>query len=391
VFVGVFVDFQKITCYFGCFWLYSNMDYTIILPDHIPSDMVLSISEVDMFKGQWSALKNLAPDRLSQLKKVATIASIGSSTRIEGVKLSDSEIEKLISNIHRHSFQSRDEEEVAGYADTMNMIFDSFANINITENHIKQLHRILLRYSTKDTRHAGEYKKLSNNVEAFDDTGKSLGMVFETATPFLTPFYMTSLIEWYDEQIKDNFHHSLLVIGTFIVHFLAIHPFQDGNGRLSRILTTLMLLRHGYHYVPYCSLESIVEENKDRYYLSLRKAQGSFKTDQGELIEWLRFFLLLLKKQKNILTEKISKESILSLANLPTESIRIMELIKDRGRLTISNIVSLTGANRNAVKTRLKHLVEERYIERHGVGKGSWYSMFGGEGVGKSPPPNTTY
>lgn len=336
--------------------------------------MVNSISEIEEFKGQWIAFKNLAPDRLSQLKKVATIASIGSSTRIEGARLTNEQIEELLANLNRHGFQSRDEEEVAGYAEAMNTIFDHYMDISITENHIKQLHQILLRHSTKDTRHAGEYKKVSNNVEAFDETGKSIGIIFETATPFLTPYYMSSLIEWHDREIKERVHHPLLVTGTFIVHFLAIHPFQDGNGRLSRILTTLMLLRHGYAYVPYCSLESIVEENKDRYYLALRRAQGSFKTDHPRLNDWLEFFLLTLKKQKDILRQKVSNEITLSLSGLPAESVRILEIVNDRGKATISEIMALTGAKRNSVKTRLKHLVQERLLDKHGIGKGSWYT-----------------
>jgi Fic family protein len=354
--------------------IFTGMTYPIILPEQIPSDMVTAIAEIDEFKGQWSALRNLAPDRLSLLRNVATIASVGSSTRIEGAKLSDAAIEELLSSIHRHIFKSRDEEEVAGYADAMNLVFDSYADITITENHIKQLHKTLLKYSSKDVRHAGAYKKHPNNVEAFDASGKSIGVIFKTVSPFQTPFSMTSLVKWYNQELIDKTHHPLLVIGAFTVHFLAIHPFQDGNGRLSRILTTLMLLRHGYLYVPYCSLESIVEENKDRYYLSLRKAQNTFATDHSGLEEWLRFFLLTLKKQKNILKDKVAKEVSLSVGNLSALSSKIAELVGERGKLTISEIVALSGANRNTVKKHLKILVEERLLRQHGEGKGTWYS-----------------
>lgn len=152
--------------------IFMDMDYKIIMPARVSSDMVKLISEIDEFKGRWEALKNLTPHRLSSLRKVATIASVGSSTRIEGARLSDAEVEELLSNINRHSFRSRDEEEVAGYADAMNLVFDSPGDIPITENHIKQLHHVLLKHSTKDARHKGEYKKLPNNVEAFDATGK---------------------------------------------------------------------------------------------------------------------------------------------------------------------------------------------------------------------------
>ena len=354
--------------------IFMDMDYKIILPARVSSDIVKLISEIDEFKGRWEALKNLTPDRLSMLRKVATIASVGSSTRIEGARLSDAEVEELLSRIGRHSFRSRDEEEVAGYADAMNLVFESFNDIPITENHIKQLHHVLLKHSTKDERHKGEYKKLCNNVEAFDAAGKSMGIVFETASPFKTPFYMKELVRWYAAEKNDRLNHPLLDIGAFVVHFLAIHPFQDGNGRLSRVLTTLMLLQEGYHYVPYCSLESIVEENKDRYYLSLRKAQASFRTGRHELDDWLRFFLSSLKKQKDILQDRIKQETKLSVANLPGLSRTILQIVGGRDQSTVSDLTTLSSANRNTIKKHLKALVDKRLIKKHGIKKGAWYS-----------------
>jgi Fic family protein len=209
----------------------------------ISLDTLNIIAQIDEFKGAWRALGTLAPERLSALRQVATIESIGSSTRIEGSKLSDREVKQLLSNLKIKSFNTRDEQEVAGYAEVMELIFQSWENIPLTENHIKQLHCDLLIYSQKDERHRGEYKKSPNSVAAFDENGKKIGIVFETATPFETPRLMTELIDWYNAEKQ---LHSLLIIGIFIVVFLEIHPFQDGNGRLSRILTTLLLLQAGY-------------------------------------------------------------------------------------------------------------------------------------------------
>ena len=225
----------------------------------IEPEMLDVIAELDEFKGAWRALGTLAPERLSALRRVATIESIGSSTRIEGSKLSNQEVEKILSNIEIRSFETRDEQEVAGYAGVMETIFASWSVLPLTENHVRQLHRDLLRYSTKDERHRGEYKKLDNHVEAFDAKGKSVGIVFQTASPFDTPRLMTELIEWTTEALSNRTLHPLLVIAVFVVVFLEIHPFQDGNGRLSRALTTLLLLRAGYVYVPYSSLESVIE------------------------------------------------------------------------------------------------------------------------------------
>jgi Fic family protein len=227
----------------------------------ITPEILKIIAEIDEFKGSWKAIKSITPEKLEVLRHVATIESIGSSTRIEGVKLTDKEIEEILGKIGKTSFKTRDEQEVVGYAETMETIFSNFAEIPLTENYLKQLHAFLLRHSDKDERHRGHYKKLNNHVEAFDATGKSLGIIFKTATPFDTPRKMEQLLYWTNETLKDKSIHPLLAIGVFNVVFLAVHPFQDGNGRLSRVLSTLLLLRSGYSYVPYSSLESIIEKD----------------------------------------------------------------------------------------------------------------------------------
>ena len=217
----------------------------------ISQDLLQLISALDEFKGRWLALKTLSPERLQQLRKVATIESVGSSTRIEGAKLSDAQVETLLSNLTSTSFKTRDEQEVAGYAEAMDLVFQSYEDLQITENHIRQLHQQLLRHSNKDERHRGDYKTLSNQVIARDAKGNEIGIVFETSSPFDTPREMEALVKWTAKAIDEASMHPLLIISVFNVVFLAIHPFQDGNGQLSRILITLMLLRAGYDYVPY--------------------------------------------------------------------------------------------------------------------------------------------
>ena len=254
-------------------------------------ELVNLISESDELKGKWQMLQNISPERLSALRHVATIESVGSSTRIEGVKLSDREVETLLSNLKQYSFKSRDEEEVAGYAEAMELVFESWREIGLTENHVNQLHSVLLKFSGKDEAHRGQYKKLSNNVVAFDADGREIGIVFETETPLATPAAMQILIGWTNQTLEDKSVHPLLATGVFVVWFLAIHPFQDGNGRLSRILTTLLLLRTGYEYVPYSSLESVIEDNKEQYYKALRQTQASLRSDAPDWEKWCVFFL----------------------------------------------------------------------------------------------------
>jgi Fic family protein len=230
----------------------------------------------------------LAPERLSALRRVATIESIGSSTRIEGSKLSDREVEKLLANLEIKSFHTRDEQEVVGYAETMELICQSWDDITLTENHVKQLHRDLLKYSEKDAHHRGEYKTHPNSVAAFDETGKQIAIVFETAVPFDTPRLMTEVVDWARGELESRRLHPLLVIAIFVVVFLEIHPFQDGNGRVSRILTTLLLLRAGYAYVPYGSLESVIEHSKEGYYRAAPDA--GHQNRHANWQPWVLFF-----------------------------------------------------------------------------------------------------
>jgi Fic family protein len=343
--------------------------------DYLPNHEILNlISEIDEFKGKWQVLQNLSPERLRSLRHVATIESIGSSTRIEGVKLTDKQVETLLSNLKTYSFKSRDEEEVAGYAAACEMVFESWQEINITENHIKQLHSVLLKFSSKDVSHRGKYKTLSNNVVAFDEDGKEIGVVFETTSPFDTPFEMANLINWTNQTAEIKQIHPLLIIAAFIVCFLAIHPFQDGNGRLSRILTTLLLLKFGYEYVPYISLENIIEDNKDLYYNALRQTQKTMREDKTDWEKWLTFFLKCLKKQKDKLAAKLVREKILAekLSKLSTE---IVSLLKSHEKLGISELKTLTNANQNTLKVRLRELVSNNFIMQSGKGKSTFYVL----------------
>ena len=340
----------------------------------ITDGMLKIIGEIDEFKGAWRAIGRIAPDRLSSLRRVATIESIGSSTRIEGSALSDREVERLLSNLETRSFSTRDEQEVAGYADVMNMVFSHADEIGLTENHIRQLHRDLLKHAHKDERHRGDYKTLANHVEAFGPDGEHLGVVFQTASPLDTPRLMRELIEWTNESFELERHHPLLIIAIFVVVFLEIHPFQDGNGRLSRVLTTLLLIRAGYAYVPFSSLESVVEQSKEAYYLALRRTQKTIREDEPDWRPWVEFFLMALQAQKKRLEKKVERERVL-LGDLPELSVQILDLARDRGRVTVADIATDTGASRNTIKAHLKSLTAAQHLERHGAGRGTWYAL----------------
>lgn len=340
----------------------------------ITPEILAFIARINEFKGAWRAMGTLAPERLRALRRVATIESIGSSTRIEGSRLTDREVERLLNNLQIKTLATRDEQEVAGYAELMEQVFSSWQHITFTENHIKQLHRDLLAYSEKDAWHRGHYKTVPNNIAAFDENGAQIGVVFQTATPFDTPRLMGELVSWLREERTSARLHPLLIIALWIVVFLEIHPFQDANGPLSRVLATLLLLQSGYTYVQYSSLESVIEHNKDAYYLALRQTQGTIRTDTPNWQPWLVFFLRSLAEQVTRLERKVEREKMV-VASLPDLSLKIVEFTREHGRITIGEAIKLTGASRNTLKQHFRALVERGHLSQYGSGRGVWYEL----------------
>lgn len=263
---------------------------------------------------------------------------------------------------------------MAGYAKVMERVFVSWQDIPLTEYHIKQLHRDLLAYSEKDSGHRGNYKNSYNSVVAFDEGGEQLGVVFETAAPIDTPRLMTELVTWFNEACATGRLHPLLLIGLCVVVFLEIHPFQDGNGRLSRVLTTLLLLQAGYAYVPYSSLESVFEQSKEAYYLALRQTQGTIRTEAPDWQPWLIFFLRALAEQVRRLNRKIEREKLV-LAALPELSLQNVEFAREHGRITMGEAIRLTCGNRNTLKQHFRALVEHGHLSQRGRGRGVWYEL----------------
>jgi Fic family protein len=342
----------------------------------ITPQMLALITELDEFRGTWDSMRiDGLSSPLRSLKKVSTIGSIGSSNRIEGNTLSNEEVEELLATLEKKSFRSRDEAEVGGYAELMELIFENYASIPLSENYIKQMHKILLGHVEKDRHHRGKYKKLSNSVAAYDKNKREIGIVFKTAEPFETPIQMERLVDWTKKNLEEKFYHPLIVIGIFIVVFLAIHPFQDGNGRLSRALTSLLLLKSGYTYIPYSSLEAVIETNKDAYYRTLRRTQSTI----GKKVNyesWFIFFLTALQKQKRYLEEQL-KEIKFSPAPASTELSRTAEqtlaLFAEHKQLTVQEIADTLGININTIKKTVQKLSARGLLVKHGVTRGAWY------------------
>lgn len=198
--------------------------------------------------------------------------------------------------------------------------------------------------------------------------------MFETATSFDTPALMQELLIWVNEAREEKALHPLLIIAVFVVVFLAIHPFQDGNGRLSRVLTTLLLLKAGYDYVLYSSLESVIEQNKEGYYLALRQTQGTIRADEPDWQPWIDYFLRVLQQQVQRLAGKVEREKLL-LSVLPALSIQILDHVRAHGQVSVRDMMAISGVSRNTLKEHFKSLLSDGHLELHGKGRGAWYSL----------------
>lgn len=347
------------------------MDHRDTRIANLPQNIWALINGIDHLKGQWIGGGKLNPQALGRLKRSVLVTSTGASTRIEGAKLSDEDVEKFVRGLSLQKFTDRDKQEVQGYFELLEKVFTSWKHIPFTEGVIKQLHRELLKYAVKDERHRGEYKKMENAVEAFDESGKSVGVIFETTSAYLTPERMEELVEWTADALKRGESHSLVVIGSFLVEFLAIHPFQDGNGRLSRILTNLLLLKVGYEYVPYVSHEKLVEDSKADYYVALRKSQSSLGTERENIAPWLEFFLTVSLEQARQAIDLLSHENIEKI--LSPKQLAVWRHIETIEEATAGDVAKATSVARPTVSQAINVLLRLKKIERIGQGRTTRY------------------
>ena len=336
----------------------------------LSNDILLKIAEIDEMKGKWSGSLALNPRILGQLKRSVIITSAGSSTRIEGSKMTDREVDRFLRGISQAIPKNRDEEEVAGYADFLGRIFDNYNSLKMTEGVILQLHNIMLGFSRKDELHRGKYKTKSNTVVIMEKE-KIKKILFNPTPPWLVKKEMDDVFEWLKERQEKRDVHPLVMIANFIFEFLAIHPFQDGNGRLSRGLTNLMMLQSGYMYAPYVSLEEIIEEKQADYYLSLRETQKNRKTASENIKPWLLFFLdcAFIQVQKALeLLKGNNPESLLSEIQK-----KIYDLFVADVELGVSGIKNRINVPLPTIKKSVARLVERGLIERLGQGRAARY------------------
>lgn len=364
-------------------WQDFRVNQRLNLPPSIIEEVYAALAEIDGVKNSWYITKKMLPQTIERLTRSVLVTSTGASNRIEGNRLSDTEVEALYKNLRIQKFKTRDEQEIAGYLQCLELIFNNYQHMPISESSILQLHHDMLAHSDKDMRHKGEYKFGSNRVEAKDYQGNVAGVIFDPTPPYLVKKEMQELIDWYNWAVTTQTKHPLILLANFIFEYLAIHPFQDGNGRTSRLLTNLMLLQHGYSFAAVVSHERVIEANKADYYLALNKTQSTWKSEHEDISPWLLFFLSVIKAQSNQALKIIESgiggggdnadnfEYLLSAKQL---ALWQWAVAKD-GEFNRGDAVAALQMPARTVESIIKKLVGLKRLERLGQGKATCYRV----------------
>lgn len=328
--------------------------------------LINQLSQIDRFEGSWKGIERQERQMLKYLKFMATVRSVGASTRIEGSKMTDDEVDIILKELDPSKLEDRDKQEAAGYFQVLDLVSESFADIDIAENNILHLHNQLMKYSEKDQWHKGKYKQHPNAVEATSADGKKY-IVFKTIDPgFATQDAMRNLLEWYNTETEI---HPIVRSAVFVYEFLTIHPFQDGNGRLSRLLTTLLLLKHNYSWIQYISFEHEIENRKAEYYRVLMNCQHQIS--KGSIQQWVMFFLDCLINIQIQLMKKIDIQHTESSIS-PREK-KIYQFINNHPGTQSGEIAEKLDIPLPTVKRILSNMLTAKLLKKSGSGRSTNY------------------
>lgn len=331
-------------------------------------NLIKVISEIDRFDAHWTAIERKEGQSLKELKSIATVRSVGASNRIEGNSMSDEEVDVLLQQMDLTKLTDRDSQEVVGYFEVLDLISESYEDIQIVESHIKSLHNSLLRYSTKDEWHKGNYKVHTNAVEAsFPDGTRQI--VFQTTEAgFATEDAMRQLITWYNSEREV---HILIRVASLVYDFLSVHPFQDGNGRLSRLISTLLMLKNGYKWIQYVSFEHEIESRKNEYYKVLRSCQAQRPNE--DITDWVSFFLSCLSNIQAQLLSKLQMNGMESQLS-PKEKL-VYTIIQSRPNIQSGEISEKLAMPLPTVKRLLSSLTSKSLVQKQGNGRNVSYTI----------------
>lgn len=354
-------------------WENSRLSKRLSLEAPIIEQLYRMLTQIDTVKNTYQVTRHLLPQTLQKLTQSVIVTSTGASNRIEGNLLSDQEVQGIYKNMRIRSFKSRDEQEVVGYLNILQTVFSTPESFSLKESSILAIHQEMLAYSDKDQRHKGQYKFGPNRVEAKDHEGNVIGVMFDPTPPYLVAKEMQELTAWYQWAKDTLFKHPLILIANFIFEYLAIHPFQDGNGRSSRLLTNLMLLQEGYDFTRLVSHERLVEANKAEYYLALNKTQQTWKTDAENIEPWLMFFIEVIQKQAEQAQGLLQGDQFEYL--LSDKQLELWHWAKTRGMFTRREAIAALGMPSRTIEQIIKKLCDLQKLERLGQGRATRYQV----------------
>jgi len=331
------------------------------------------VAPLDEFKGRWHSVARQVPDRqLATLASRATVESVGSSTRMDGARMPDPEVDRFLFGPDPRPPTTADERAAAGYAEALEMVYDAVGGETLDTDFVRRLHGAVTWYSDTAGAERWEYRKASLRVRAYDAGGRPAGTLFNASPPARIRTQMEDLVRWGSRYLDSDEFHPLLVAASFMARLSIIHPFTEASGRLARLLATWMLMRSGYSHLPYASFERVLEERRSSHHRVLGRAVRTGENGRTGLGEWVVFFLRSLTAQRDELLRRIEGQH--RKTRLPELSVKLIDLAREVGRLTMSHALDQTGANRNTIKVHLRQLVAQGRLLRHGGGRGTWYT-----------------
>ncbi len=341
-----------------------SIDFSIPLTQEILS----IVSRLDHFRGEWSSGAAISQKRLDSLYEAAKIQAIASSCRLTGIHVTDHDVAGIIRN---DAVAQPEAPAVMGYAEAMGYPFPDQGTLLKTGD-LRRLNTILL--GKPDAAGKGsDWRKEPLHREAFDSNGQILGWVFPTLPPHMVEEKTEDLVTWLEFELLNGEQHPTLVIATFILAFLAVSPFERGNGRTSRLLIGHLLRRAGYSYMPYVSVESLIESHREGYLESLMQSRARLWSDGADLEPWVSFFLHILDSHREQLEVRVELER--RSTNFSPLQREIMETVREHGSVDAALLIEATGANRNTLKDNLRRMVDRGLLEKTGQRRGTRYRL----------------
>ncbi len=340
-------------------------NYTLLKEKKWDNEIVSYVAQIHELKAKQEMFLKQKPQELEKLVDIAKVQSTEYSNEIEGIRTTSTRLQKIVSE--KTAPKNRDEEEIAGYRDVLNTIHANYEYIPLTTNYILQLHKMLYSHSAKAI--GGVFKKVQNYISGTDENGITR-TIFTPLSPFETPSAMESICEQFNIAVADNEIDPLILIPIFIHDFLCIHPFLDGNGRMSRLLTTLLLYKCGYLVGKYISLEAKIANSKTLYYDALEQSQKGWECGKDNPESFIKYLLGTIISAYRDFEERVEIVS----ANTPA-----LEMVKKAissliGKFNKSSVVALCPSlSVKSIESSLKKLLDDNIIEKHGAGKNTYY------------------